>query len=748
MPARAPASKVTSGTGVPSNAVGASGDWYLDSAAGSWYQKAGGAWAVKVNGGSLPSIAYRLVSDGATVTAYDKTGASVASGADAGAVLAAVLPAANSAGATIEFRNDGHVFPWATVPALPKGVTGKLLIRGNGSTVQLSSGGPRFLDFSQVVTAAAGAGGFTDDATITVTDTSAFASSGSFVLGLSIVTYTGKTPTTFTGCTAGAHTAYAAGDPVIQAGYETFQNIEIRGFVIDCNNVGLRHHVVIGSYRNGTAYPLFSVKNLLVEDVRTINVPVDATLTNHRMNIYIEVAMPTGATATSLNGIKVKNVRFEGGNAGVHIGATGAAGSTCALDQVEVDGWYHSMLTVQTTTFTSEHVQIGAKATTNYCRVANGYGEFSGDIGVEIDNAAFAVVENVTCVDDFNGGFYLTNFTAPANPSEQLIQFKSCRARKLTCTGASHGFSVAQNAGVAIGSVLYDDCEWYCNEPTTTTGRGFTTSVGATKFSFHKCRFIMEGFTSSTATQLIRPFTFNQGAGVVVTKIVIDDVKVSVVGTNSGSQTGWRISPVFLNGGTVILQARELDITASITGVVNGTTIPIDVAVNNATTLAGYLDGLRLTTTVDATPDGILIGSNTTVTAPFRIDNCDFSGMSGGTEIVVVTAATKANIRTRNNVWHTQPVPVAFTALTTATGKVLGTMWDAMVVFAQGSGSAITALDFSTDAGGHYTNYLTQASAALPGGFAQSLGPLSSDSLIKATFTTTQPTISLVPVNP
>ena len=61
MPARAPASKVTSGTGVPSNAVGASGDWYLDEAAGSWYRKVGAAWAAKVNGGAQASAGQRLV---------------------------------------------------------------------------------------------------------------------------------------------------------------------------------------------------------------------------------------------------------------------------------------------------------------------------------------------------------------------------------------------------------------------------------------------------------------------------------------------------------------------------------------------------------------------------------------------------------------------------------------------------------------------------------------------------------------
>jgi len=62
MAAHAPAQKFTSGHGVPSNAVGAATDWYLDQDAGAWYQKVGAAWAVKVNGGSPSSISQWLIS--------------------------------------------------------------------------------------------------------------------------------------------------------------------------------------------------------------------------------------------------------------------------------------------------------------------------------------------------------------------------------------------------------------------------------------------------------------------------------------------------------------------------------------------------------------------------------------------------------------------------------------------------------------------------------------------------------------
>src|SRR6266498_2794255 len=95
---------------------------------------------------SVPS--YRVTTDGASIYARDNSGNIVSSGADAGAVLTAILPASGALGADIAF-GDGS-FPWSTVPALPNGITGGLRIRGSqGTKIVLSSSAPRFLDFNK-----------------------------------------------------------------------------------------------------------------------------------------------------------------------------------------------------------------------------------------------------------------------------------------------------------------------------------------------------------------------------------------------------------------------------------------------------------------------------------------------------------------------------------------------------------------------------------------------------------------------
>lgn len=72
------------------------------------------------------------------------------------------------------------------------------------------------LEYAPVTTISSGA--TLPQATVTVSDTSHFPSTGSFTVGLQTVTYTGKTSTTFTGCTGGTG-AIAVGDRVVGGTY-------------------------------------------------------------------------------------------------------------------------------------------------------------------------------------------------------------------------------------------------------------------------------------------------------------------------------------------------------------------------------------------------------------------------------------------------------------------------------------------------------------------------------------------------
>jgi hypothetical protein len=127
----------------------------------------------------------------------------------------------------------------------------------------------------------------------------------------------------------------------------------------------------------------------------------------------------------------------------------------------------------------------------------------------------------------------------------------------------------------------------------------------------------------------------------------------------------------------------------------------------------------------------------------------DFSEVSFAAGNELVNSIANGLVRGYGNKYSTAPAPTTLTGLVTATGKALSAnAYDQFVTFVQGSGAGITAIDYSTNGGTTYTNFLTQTSAALPAGFDQTLGPLPPHALIKVTFATTQPTINIVPANP
>jgi hypothetical protein len=205
---------------------------------------------------------YVLISNGTTVSAYDQNGSLVSSGTDGGTVLSAVLPAAGSVGANIAFRNDGNIFPWSTVPMLPKGITSKLWIQGNGATVRLSSAGPRFLDFNKTA----------DHDLFKNIEVS------NFLIDCNNVTGTNA------------------------------------------------NHVIIGTRRGSSgAQTRINIDQLFLHDITAINVPTASGNVRIGVYISIQQVAGSEATQNYGTNILVQNVRVYGGEGGVYVdGGTNA----------------------------------------------------------------------------------------------------------------------------------------------------------------------------------------------------------------------------------------------------------------------------------------------------------------------------------------------------------------------------------------------------------------------------------------
>lgn len=344
-----------------------------------------------------PSYTVHIDSDGKIKARNDVTGTIDYTGTDAAAVLQRSIDALSRTGGLITLKSGTYI--WQSTPALPKDLPNWLKIVGEARvTIQLTANGPRAFDF-------------------------------------------GKT-----------------------ADYDTFRYIWLESLTIDCNNVGGRHHVVLGTYRDGDIQTRINLQDITIRNIVTKNVPVDSTMSNHRLNVFLVVAHPnTGEAQTNIKNILVENCDFRGGNQGVVIGAHGpdAVGINVYVDQIYIHNCRHSLLAPQTQYFYSANFHVCSRGFGGYVHIADCYGEYSGDVGVEV-NAVNALVENTVITDAGQVAFYHTNYNIPQNPGEQSIILRNCEARRLNLPSNLPGtpFAVNVNLGVPTATVIRNNCNF------------------------------------------------------------------------------------------------------------------------------------------------------------------------------------------------------------------------------------------------------------------------------------------------
>jgi len=583
---------------------------------------------------------------------------------------------------------------WESVPALPKNITGQLRIIGApGATIQLTAAAPRFLDFNRT------------------------------------------------------------------ADYDTFQNIEVRDFIIDANSIGGKHHVILGTYVNGANQQRVNIQSLTLRNIRAVNVLRDPnTGTNHRLGVWIMTADPGGGSATTLNDILCENVRIEGGNAGIGVGSASSTAIT-SCDRVTFRSCYHDTGTVPTASFSSSNYQIGGYASSGQAVIEACYGANSGDVGVEIDNAISASVRDCEIIDSWNAGLFLCNFTAAPG---QSVRFLDCLTKKVNIGAAAtsaNGIRLGGNAADnKIGSVTIQGCEHVNTSQSLVQGDALSVSEthptgGYERIILRNCKAYIAGFNQDVTT-ITNAWAYVIGAPSGTS--LIDEIdglyaEYSIVRGGGSTQALFYGTLAFTGTGTFSHKIQGVSGSSAQTNEVSTSAQLVCMNISGGTN-ATHRGELRLIGPVYGSANGqigVRFQSGQTY-QHLDISECDLSNAAGGNEFSFPTATDKGLVHIRGTRYRngTPPVPTNFTGLVTATGKRLDTGWDAFAIFTQGSGSAITAIDVSANTGTTYTNVLTQGSGAMPAGAALVVGPLTSDSLIKATFTTTQPTITLVPVNP
>jgi hypothetical protein len=702
----------------PSALAANTGLLYLstDVASGTLYRSNGSSWVKVARGASENSLSasYLITTDGTTITGRSATGAVIStSTTDAAAVLTAVLPAANSSGAEIIF-GDGN-FPWSSVPALPKGITGKLRIRGSaGTKIVLSDAGPRFLDPNRTA----------DYDTFQNLEISDF---------------------------------------LIDAG---------------ALSAGGRGAMIFGSAGPASALMRLNFQDIAIRRVKVINAPTDFSTFAGRYGVWLACTQTATGEATQnfIKRILIEEVDVYGGWAGVVVigNTTGAsvAGYNIFLDDITVSRCRHIQPAIvgrganDGSNVWGVSVHVGSLGYGRKARIRDCYSYGIGDVSVEVNALRDVIVEN--CVSEEAAGypFYHTNYnwpdttdvagTAPAAaPRGQTIIFRNCRASRRVSELYGTAFRFNYNFSVPLGKVVYDKCHYYRSMASTDwkalqEAFGAGTAVPISHVVVKDCSAVIENVNYTDAGNVtaymcrwdVAPRTdFTQSA----VQFDIDGLTTEIYGvTAAGGDVSYR--HVNFTTGPVQLRVARVTMREQMTVKTISDTHGFDFQTN--CTLSGIIEKCNFFNPASGS-DGSFHAFQIAGTAQLGITNslvirdCDFRYLSGAA-FTFNDATNRPKVYLYHNRLPVFPNPsvamgttnFAAATFTTATGNQYIGGTEADIHFATGTGAAITAIATSKD-GTTYEQVYAQTSGAM----AQDvLVPVENADYVKVTFATTQPT--------
>ncbi len=252
--------------------------------------------------------------------------------------------------------------------------------------------------------------------------------------------------------------------------------------------------------------------------------------------------------------------------------------------------------------------------------------------------------------------------------------------------------------------------------------------------------------------------------------LVMRDIALVVRGNQTTSTGGLSWRGMLLQGTDLTLSIDGWTEDHQITNSGNLTIYPMRIAASqnvvggtNARIRGVIRNFKQIAQSGTTNPKGINIGDTTKLSivsplpsqtaATLNFENCDFSNSPsgvGGNELYYADGGNagdnKVNVQHHAIIYKTKPAPVTMSGFVSGTGKAWDGGYIGTAIFTQGSGAGITAIDVSHNAGTTYTNVLTQSSGAMPAGACLSV-PVKCGSLLKITFATTAPTVTVVPLD-
>jgi hypothetical protein len=231
------------------------------------------------------------------------------------------------------------------------------------------------------------------------------------------------------------------------ADYDTFQNVTFLNTVVDVNNIGGRHHCLIGPWQNGSWQRKINLLNIHVLNTEIRNAPL-GTDPNVDFRIGVSLSMSASPATDSQCTAKrssVERIWSDGCLQLVNVqGAPVGAEATANTfhDDITVEDVQHPLPTTPTAFNAGAHVMCGTKGKGGTLTIRNVVGTNSPDVGVEYDGWQNVTLDNIDIEDAYDACFYHANFNPPADVEAQIATHTNCVARRRNLNDHGQGFLI------------------------------------------------------------------------------------------------------------------------------------------------------------------------------------------------------------------------------------------------------------------------------------------------------------------
>jgi hypothetical protein len=453
------------------------------------------------------------------------------------------------------------------------------------------------------------------------------------------------------------------------ADHDVFQNIWITGGgTIDCNNVGGKNHVILGTLRAGSYQTRIGFQDITIEHLTVINAPVDPTTTAHRLHVWLCPNHPASneATQDKILRIRVADLKLYGGNAGVGIApivSDGGASANVYLDQITIERCLHTLLAPQTTIFASSNFHVGQSGFGGSVVIRDCVGLFAGDDAFEINGMDDVLLDNCAGQDALLEQFLIHNFRAPANPNKQRVVLRDCRADHvgLGATSSTPGRGYVIDGTIPISSVEMENCGYYRNgdayQDTVAYDEALVVTAQMKRYVNNGFRVVIENYQNlnpAGATFFGQVCNISPANSPAI-DVVLRDWKVSISGVRAAGATNHKIwRPIYFSPTGTTEMTLLVDGAALEYGQTNssGAGTAIFISHNGGTARAVH----RRVSVMSTTDNAALlaaIGSGVSASSRYRFDGCDTSKLTGSE--FSINSAVQPQVSIYNHKWKTDP---------------------------------------------------------------------------------------------